>query len=321
VVLFGVLVWRVGAVSIGHLLLSVGWWAVLLPLPQGLIMLCDTLGWWFAFSRTGCPLRYGELLRFTVAAKAINQVTPSLSQAGELVKLHLLRRAGVPSDLATASVVTAKTTIVTAELAFIILGFAVPLSSMAIDPTVTALGVIGAGLLAFALGGILTWLRLGLFRPLVWLGLRVTVLRAFFDRHGALFASTDAMLREYLVLHRSQFWISGLAFFAGWLGGALEVWVLLWIMGLPAHATAALLIQATLTVVSRLTAFVPANLGTHEAGTLMIFTVTGLSGEAALAFALLRRARQIVWVATGLALFPGGGRRHTMSLSVKTSDS
>jgi hypothetical protein len=53
----------------------------------------------------------------------------------------------------------------------------------------------------------------------------------------------------------------------------------------------------------------------------MIFTVTGLPGEAALAFALLRRARQIVWVATGFALFPGGGRRPTMSLSVKTSDS
>jgi len=311
-----VLIWRVGAVATGHLLLGVGWLAVLLPLPQALVMLCETYGWWFAFSRDGCPLRYTELLRFTVAAKAIHQVTPSLSQAGELVKVHLLHRAGVLPDLATASVVTAKTTIIAAELAFIAMGFAVPLSVMTIDPTVTTLGVAGVGILAVALGGVLTWLRLGVFRPVVWLGRRFVVLRRFFDRHEALFASTDAMVREYLVRHRRRFWLSGLAFLAGWLGGALEAWVLLWILGLPAHVGAALLIQVILAVVNRLTAFVPANLGTHEAGALMVFAVVGLPGEGALAFALLRRARQIAWIAIGLALLPGGRRRLRMIPSI-----
>src|SRR5262245_11636648 len=267
-------------------------------------MLCETSGWWFAFSRDGCPLRYRQLFRVNLAAKAIHQLTPSLSQAGELVKIHLLHRAGVRPDVATASVVTAKTTIVAAELAFIAVGFTVSLSTMSVDPVVTALGVAGVGTLALALGGVLVWLRLGLFRPIVWLGRWIPALSHFFDRHGPLFAATDAIVQEYLVGRRRRFWLSSLAFLGGWLGGALEAWVLLWIMGLPAHASSALLIQATLMVVNRLTAFVPANLGTHEAGALMVFAVVRLPAEAALAFALLRRARQIAWIAAGLALFP-----------------
>ena len=178
------------------------------------------------------------------------------------------------------------------------------LTTMTIDPAVTTLGLAGVGH-----AGPRARRRPDLATPRPVparrrLGRWLPALRHFFNRHGALFASTDAIVQDYLVWHRRRFWISSLAFLAGWLGGALEAWVLLWIMGLPAHAGAALLIQATLTVVNRLTAFVPASLGTHEAGALMVFAVVGLPGEGAMAFALLRRARQIAWIAAGLALFP-----------------
>jgi hypothetical protein len=222
VALFGVLIWRVGVAAIGHLLYGVGWWALLLLVPQGLVMLCETSGWWFAFSRDGCPLRYSQLFRLNLAAKAIHQLTPSLSQVGELVKIHLLHRAGVLPDLASASVVTAKTTIVAAELAFVAVGFTVSLSTMTIDPAVTILGVAGVGTLALALGGVLVWLRFGLFRPVVWLGRSIPALGRFFNRHGPLFVATDAIVQDYLVWHRRRFWISSLAFLAGWLGGALS---------------------------------------------------------------------------------------------------
>jgi uncharacterized membrane protein YbhN (UPF0104 family) len=57
-----------------------------------------------------------------------------------------------------------------------------------------------------------------------------------------------------------------------------------------------------LVLVTRLTAFVPGNLGTHEAGALMIFSLMGFSAESAMAFALLRRVRQIFWIALGLGI-------------------
>jgi uncharacterized protein (TIRG00374 family) len=306
VALFVVLIWLVGAASVGHLLLTVGWTAVLLPIPHLLVTVFETMGWWFAFSRRGCPLPFARLFRFTTAVKAIQGVTPSVSQAAELAKLHLLLRAGVGPDLATASVVTAKTTIVAADLVFMVIGFVMSLGYLSIDPVLKMWTLIGVGVLALALAAVLTWQWLGVFRPVVQLGRRLPMLRGFLDRHEPLLLSTDAILKEYLVEHRARFWASALSYFGFFLGGALETWLILWMMGLPTSLSVMLFIHIWLAVVIRLTAFIPSNLGTHEAGALMVFALVGLPAEAALAFSLFRRLRQLVWMALGLAVWPGG---------------
>jgi hypothetical protein len=71
---------------------------------------------------------------------------------------------------------------------------------------------------------------------------------------------------------------------------------------LPHDLLSALVVQVWLVIVTRLTAFVPANLGTHEAGIVVIFAFLGLAPESAMVFALLRRVRQIGWIAAGLGL-------------------
>ena len=208
------------------------------------------------------------------------------------------------ADLATASLVTAKTTVVTAELAFIVLGFTASLGYVALDPALKMWTIVGVVILALALAGVLTWQWLGVFRPVVRLGRRLPVLRRFFDRHEALLLSTDVILKEYLVEHQPRFWASTLGYFAFWWVGALETWLILWMMGLPVSVSTMVFIHVWLAVVTRLTAFVPAHLGTLEAGALMAFALVGLPAEGALAFSLLRRLRQLVWIAgraSGLA--------------------
>jgi hypothetical protein len=181
--------------------------------------------------------------------------------------------------------------------------------------------LVGVVVLALALAGVLTWQWLGVFRPVVQLGRRLPVLRRFFDRHESLLLSTDAILKEYLVKHRARFWASALAYFAFWLGGALETWLILWMLGLATNVAVMLFIHIWLAVVTRLTAFIPANLGTHEAGALMVFTLMGLPAEAALAFALFRRLRQLVWIAVGLAVWPGGRTNQAPAATIRTSSS
>jgi uncharacterized membrane protein YbhN (UPF0104 family) len=220
----------------------------------------------------------------------------------------LLRQTGVRPDLAAASVVMAKTTASAGELAFIVLGVGALAGSLSIDPVAAMWTAVGIGALALVLGGLVVWQRLGLFRPLVWLGMRLTFLRAFLDRHGALLSSTEALLQEYLVEQRTRFLTSGLVFFVMWLLSVFETWVFLWILGLPTTVANALLIQAWLTLVVRLTAFVPSNIGTLEAGALMVFAFVGLPPHGALALALLRRIRQLVWMIVALAAFPRARR-------------
>jgi glycosyltransferase 2 family protein len=161
----------------------------------------------------------------------------------------------------------------------------------------------------FALG-ILLWQRAGLFRPLIWISRRFRVLTTVFYRHKDFLSSTDSLLREYVGGGR-RFSLSSLGYLLGWTAGAVEAWVFLQILDLPSDLPSALFVQVWLVVVIRLTGFVPGNLGTHEAGVVMVFSLLGFTAESAMAFALLRRIRQIVWTALGLGVLtkvPGAQR-------------
>jgi uncharacterized protein (TIRG00374 family) len=156
-------------------------------------------------------------------------------------------------------------------------------------------------MMGLAVAGVLVWQRLGLFRPLIWISRRLGVLTKFLDRYEDFLSSTDRMLREYLGEGR-RFCLSCLGYFLGWVAGAVEAWVFLSILGLPNDPMFALLVQVWLVLVTRLTAFVPANLGTQEAGAVVIFSFLGLTADSAMAFALLRRVRQIAWIALGMGI-------------------
>ncbi|PYM76841.1 MAG: hypothetical protein DME03_07930 [Candidatus Rokuibacteriota bacterium] len=48
---------------------------------------------------------------------------------------------------------------------------------------------------------------------------------------------------------------------------------------------------------------IPASLGALEGGFLATFVALGLSAPAAISFSLVRRVREVVWIAIGLVVF------------------
>src|SRR4051812_39636446 len=133
--LFVFLLWKAGPSAIGQLLWQAGWALPLVFVPYALMIGCEALGWWFAF-QSGQFVRFTRLLQLTVATKAVQLLTPAITQAGEFTKVHLLRVAGIRVDIGAASVVVAKTTITLAELLFIGLGLTFLLAYMPIDPVI-----------------------------------------------------------------------------------------------------------------------------------------------------------------------------------------
>jgi len=64
----------------------------------------------------------------------------------------------------------------------------------------------------------------------------------------------------------------------------------------------AIVVEALLVIVQGMTGFMPANLGALEGGAVGIFLWIGLTPQSALAFMLLRRLRQVMWVGAGFAI-------------------
>ncbi|HEY7534100.1 MAG TPA: lysylphosphatidylglycerol synthase transmembrane domain-containing protein [Nitrospiraceae bacterium] len=299
VLVFALLLWKTGLDAVGQLLWNASWAFPLVFIPYALVMFCESMGWWFAFPSTRSMV-FKDLMRLTLAAKGVQFLTPSIIQAGEFMKIHLLRESGVKSDVAAASVVVAKTTTMIAELLFIGAGLCLAWwYVVAVDPAVAASIMLGLGFMCLFMVGAILVQRAGLFRPLLWVSQHFPFLAGVITRHEGFLSSTQRIIQEHLV-EKQRFAWSCACFFMGWAAGIVEAWVFLSILGLPTSVGSALFIQVWSVIVSRLTTFIPANLGAHEAGVVMTFSVLGLSVEGAMAFALLRRIRQLGWIAASL---------------------
>ena len=93
-----------------------------------------------------------------------------------------------------------------------------------------------------------------------------------------------------------------------WLLGAVESYLILKFLGIEASLATATVIEAFGTGVRFATFLVPASFGVQEGGFAVTFVALGPSAANGIAFGLVRRLRELVWIAIGLALFAVGRR-------------
>lgn len=275
---------------------ALGWGAALVAAPYALVVALAVLGWRYAFDRP-VPLGAGRLAMIYLAGKAVNLVTPLVPVGGEPLKAYLLRARGIPLTEGLASVVVTKTLdavaqvfFVVAATAFLVVDADVPAALVKVTLPATAASAALAG------GFVLAQWR-GLFGGLARLLGSVGLGRASLDV-GA--RDLDRRIRAYYRQRRRRL-VAALTFhLLSWLATSLEVWVLLALLDLPRSIGFALALAA-LTAAARFIAFaVPGALGVQEGATVFVFLSFGLPADAALAFSLLRRFRELVWAAAGL---------------------
>ena len=297
-----------GVAFLAHLVVQVGpetlltsfhalSWRLLLIVwfPFVLITVLDTLGWRYAFRENLAS--FTTLLTVRLAGEAFNATTPTASMGGEPVKAYLLRPR-VPLGEGFASVIVAKTTLSLAQGLFLVAGIAVALTSL--PPAAPLLKGMTwlAAVEAVALGAFVFVQQKGLFggglRFLRGLGFSWGDQRHEGARH------LDRALSAFYREHPGRLTLSLLFHFAGWVLGSLEVFLILHFMGVPVSLTTALVIEAFAAAIKSAAFLIPAGVGALEGGTMAVFAAFGLGAGAGLSMTLIRRFRELAWVAAGL---------------------
>ncbi len=106
----------------------------------------------------------------------------------------------------------------------------------------------------------------------------------------------------------SATWLATASFFGCWIFESLETALILWLVGAPFDLALAMAVEVGLTMVRSIGSIAPAGLGIQEAGYATLLTATGLSVETTAAFVLLKRGKELVWIAIGYGLLAGMGR-------------
>jgi len=270
---------------------GLGWRSLLVCLPFGLIMAVDTLGWRYAFAYDRVP--FLRLMAARVAGEAVNIMTALASVGGDAIKKRFLRP-HVPYREGIASVIIAKTTITLSQALFLLVGV-VAAVWLAVDARLVRamlwlllVELIGTGgFLAVQVAGFVS---------------RGARLLARFKKLQTLAAAEnlDRTLQSFYRREWRRFGLSVGFHLLGWLMGAVETWLFLHVLQVPASITTALVIETLGSAVRFATFFIPGSLGALEGANTAAFAALGLGAPAGLAFSLLRRLRQVVWIGLGV---------------------
>jgi glycosyltransferase 2 family protein len=233
-----------------------------------------------------------------MAGDAVNYVTPSASIGGEFVKARLLLRRIATTD-AMGSVSLAAINQFLSQIVFI-LAAAPFVAARASAPIVGDLAV-GVGVFVVLV-----------IAAFVYLGRRQDAfrrIRAFLVRRGWFerwtrdesgWRALDAAIFGAFRRHPVDNGLSVLFFTFGWAMGAVEIYLILYFLGLPAGWPEAIAIEGLSMLVDLAFFYVPAKIGTQEGGKYMIFLLLGLNPAGGFALGVVRRLREMGWALLGL---------------------
>jgi len=133
---------------------------------------------------------------------------------------------------------------------------------------------------------------------------RLTFLRHRLETKLPLVYSVEKKLFDFHRYTPGLFWASLALNLACHGMAVLEVYLVLWLMGVKIGFFGALAFEALTKLVNAVGVFNPANVGSYEGGNMIIAKMLGLTGAVGLSVAVARRLRAIFWAAVGgLCLF------------------
>ena len=298
--LFGWFIHRAGPAEIFANVRRLGWLAPVVLVPFFLVYLLDTLGWYLAFgSYAKVRPAFFTLFRVRWAGESINNVIPSGYVGGEALKVYLLHKRGIPGLTAGTSVVASKTCQVLAQVLFIAIGALAALPHLPPDSGARK-GMMLIAVSALVVVGLLFLLqRQGMFSSLHALLNRLHVRIKTLERHRDSLRKLDDQIFGFYHRDRRHFFQSTAAYFMGWLADTIEVFLVCHLLGLPLSWTEAIAIESFIGVAKAMGIFVPAAIGVQESGVVLLFHLLGLPAPIGVAYAVIRRGRDLFYVLVG----------------------
>ena len=295
------LVWYIGPSQIWETAehVGVGPFCIIL-LPLSAVYLLDTYGWYLTLGSWVGRIGFFQLFMVRMAGEAINVTTPTAMLGGEPMKAYLLTRNGVPFVEGLASVVTAKTIMVIAQMLFMVLGLGLMAWTVG-EGDYDVLGAfVSVGLLGFGVCLFLIIQRRGIGAGLLTVAETCKIRRQWVESRRSQLLELDQTLRRFYRQRRQTCVLALGVFFLAWLTECLEVYAILYFLGADVGWLSSFSIAALAVLIKGSVSFVPGGMGVQEGGYLFLLLGFGYSEATGVTFALIRRVREIIWILIGL---------------------
>lgn len=300
-VVLGGLIWHIGLSQVWETVERVGFVAFCMILtPLLVVYLLDAYGWSLTLGPWASRVGFVRLFMVRMAGEAINVTTPTAMLGGEPMKAYLLTRYEVPMVEGLASVVTAKTIMVIAQILFMLSGLGVMLWLVGGGEYNVLVAFVSLGLLGFGVFLFLVIQRYGIGAGLLTVAERCRIRSQRLEAYRPQLLELDQTIRTFYRERRRTFLLSLGVHFVAWLTELFEVYAILYFLGAEIGWLSSLSIAALAVLIKGSVSFVPGGLGAQEGGYLFLLMALGYGEVTGITFALIRRIREILWILIGL---------------------
>ncbi|MBN3766036.1 lysylphosphatidylglycerol synthase domain-containing protein [Burkholderia sp. Ac-20365] len=265
----------------------------LVPL-HALPLLLDAHAWRLLLGRRA-SLAY--LWWVATVREAVSRLLPVASIGGEIVGVRLARwkvsDTGGAAGGVAASVIVEVIVTMAVQYVFAALGLVMIVAQTGHDDVLVTIGVALLLSLPLPVAVFVLLRRGGLFHAIERWSARLPMSAHWgVERIGGaqLDAAIDVLLRNPRLLLSAFVWQ-----FAGYLLGASEVYLALWLLGHPVSIGGAIAVEALTQAARHAAFFVPSGLGVQEAVVVLLARMFGVDEQTALSLALVKRMREVVF--------------------------
>lgn len=273
-----------------HAIRSAGFALLWLVPLHALPLLLDAQAWRLLLGKTA-PLAY--LWWVATVREAVSRLLPVASIGGEFVGVRLARWKIDETSMVCASVIVEVLVTLAVQYVFAALGLVMIVAQTGHDDLLTTVGAALLLSLPLPVVAFVLLRRGGLFHAIERWSARLPMSAHWnVERIGGaqLDAALDALLCKPRLLLRAFAWQ-----FAGYLLGASEVYVAMWMLGHPVSIGGAIAVEALTQAARHAAFFVPSGLGVQEAVVVLLARMFGVDDQTALSLALVKRMREIVF--------------------------
>ena len=268
----------------------------------------NTCGWRYVFPSAERVIPFSTLYGIRLAGAAMNAVTPTAMVGGEVLKALLLKKY-LPLPDSLASVISTKLSLMLGQALFVLVGLCTFLHRLILPQAVKAAMI--AAFLLVVLGSLL-FLRMqrnGLFAWLFHLAERFGLPSSTLVGLRAKAATIDNKLINLHITRTTDFATSVLFHFLAQGLGALQIFLLLFWLAIPADFLTCIAVESCSLLIDGALFFVPGQLGAQEGGKVLIFTALGFTATTGLTVGVALRLNQVVLILLGLATLVALNRR------------
>lgn len=295
---------------------------VLAAVPYACQIGLDALAWRVLLAGLGHRLAWRRLFTIRLATEAVLLTMPGGSVVGESLKPYLVHRtAAVPIADTVASVGIKRALLAFAQGCYLALAAIAGHDVLARNsdailgfselPYLVAAAAATLAVVAVVLGLVLTRGRVAAVVRRLLAKLPSARLRAALERREAGFAAADQGF-ERLGRDGRTLALATFLLLAAWFVETGEAWLICRLVGIDLPLSSVLAMEASVVFVRNLAFFLPAGLGVQDAGYLAFLGAYGVAVPLAAAFTLVKRLKELVWIAVGYLVMVSFDKRPTI---------